>query len=317
MKKFFKKLFSLTALFSVLLFLLNKFIHALATVKNLLRSDDGSFYEWKYGNIYYQKEGSGPALLLVHDLRCDSSSYDFSRLVRPLSEHYTVYTLDLLGCGRSDRPNLTYTNFLYVQLLECFIRDVIKQPVIVASAGQSVPFALLASRCSDLITEEIFINPQSFRDQSRYPDKNSKLVRLAISLPVFGTAYYNFQFCYQKILGFARETYFASHGDMSAQYINTCYESAHLMKSSGRFLYASLASGYTNMNIAPMVSSSKIPLHLIVGKEAQNAGVVLEQFKQLNDSIDSCILPYAKQIPQFERPDQTAKAFFKLLQVSE
>ena len=56
----------------------------------------------------YVQEGSGPALVLLHGLL----GYSFSwRFVLPhFAQHATVYALDMLGSGFSDRPlNLDYT----------------------------------------------------------------------------------------------------------------------------------------------------------------------------------------------------------------
>jgi pimeloyl-ACP methyl ester carboxylesterase len=55
----------------------------------------------------YRMAGSGPALLLIHGLGCDSSTWlpVMSRLAR----RYTVIAPDLLGHGRSDKPRADYT----------------------------------------------------------------------------------------------------------------------------------------------------------------------------------------------------------------
>ena len=54
--------------------------------------------------------------------------------------------MDLLGCGCSDRPKITYTNFLYVQLITDFIKAVIKQPTDVLTSGLSGSFAVMACK---------------------------------------------------------------------------------------------------------------------------------------------------------------------------
>ncbi len=55
----------------------------------------------------YRKVGSGPALLLLHGLGCDSSTWD--RVIVPLAEHFTVIAPDLLGHGGSDKPDADYS----------------------------------------------------------------------------------------------------------------------------------------------------------------------------------------------------------------
>ena len=62
-------------------------------------------------------------MLLLHDLHCASSGREWQYIEDTLAQDHTVYTLDLLGCGRSDKPAITYTNFLYVQLIVTFIKQ--------------------------------------------------------------------------------------------------------------------------------------------------------------------------------------------------
>ena len=103
--------------------LINKYIKMSAVARNLLTQPEPRCYRWRLGNIYYTKTGTGKPLLLVHDLTHASSSCEWDSLIPLLKEYYTVYTIDLLGCGRSEKPNLTYTNFLYVQLLNDFVKS--------------------------------------------------------------------------------------------------------------------------------------------------------------------------------------------------
>ena len=50
--------------------------------------------------------GSGPPLLLVHGLM--TSSYSFRYVLAPLAERFTVYMPDLVGSGRSSKPDAAY-----------------------------------------------------------------------------------------------------------------------------------------------------------------------------------------------------------------
>lgn len=55
----------------------------------------------------YRKKGSGPALLLLHGLGCDSSTWD--AVIDELAEDFTVLAPDLLGHGESDKPDADYS----------------------------------------------------------------------------------------------------------------------------------------------------------------------------------------------------------------
>ena len=118
MKKKTKRFLFLTTAALAGMYAYNRFVANTSTNKNMLPTKNGSYYSWKQGNIFYTKHGSGSPILLVHDTNATSSSIEWTKVVKRLQKNHTVYTLDLLGCGNSDKPVFTYTNFLFVQLLK-------------------------------------------------------------------------------------------------------------------------------------------------------------------------------------------------------
>ncbi len=55
----------------------------------------------------YVKAGEGPALLLLHGLGCDHTTW--APVIGALAEHFTVIAPDLLGHGESDKPRADYS----------------------------------------------------------------------------------------------------------------------------------------------------------------------------------------------------------------
>ena len=93
---------------------INKFIFN--TSDEPSEEDSSNYYNWKFGNIYYQKTGSGSPLLLIHDLNHYSSSMEWDKVIDTLSREHTVYTIDLLGCGNlinlsSHTPAISMSSF--------------------------------------------------------------------------------------------------------------------------------------------------------------------------------------------------------------
>ena len=113
----------LTTMSGAAIYFLNKTLDTAAVRKNLLASAEKEIFSWQFGDIFYTKKGTGTPMLLLHDLHCASSGREWQYIEDTLAKDHTVYTLDLLGCGRSDKPAITYTNFLYVQLIVTFIKQ--------------------------------------------------------------------------------------------------------------------------------------------------------------------------------------------------
>lgn len=55
----------------------------------------------------FVKTGSGPAILLLHGLGADHTTW--APVIEPLAQRYTVIAPDLLGHGQSDKPRADYT----------------------------------------------------------------------------------------------------------------------------------------------------------------------------------------------------------------
>ena len=79
---------------------------------NLIGGDEGGF-DWRDRRIAFTRRGEGPALLLIHGIHPSAWSHEWRNNVDALAKHNTVYTLDLLGFGRSDRPAIRYSARLY------------------------------------------------------------------------------------------------------------------------------------------------------------------------------------------------------------
>ena len=100
----------------------------------LLRSIPGTYWQWRNNSIYYVSAGkqqSGlPPLLLVHGF--GASTDHWRKNIAQLQEHFQVWAIDLLGFGRSAKPNQEYSGNLWREQLHDFVTDVIGQPTVLA-----------------------------------------------------------------------------------------------------------------------------------------------------------------------------------------
>ena len=176
--RFYKKLRNLatiTTVSTICVYLINKLVFSLSSMKDALFSKYGNTYSWRFGSLYYTKHGTGSPLLLIHDLNNCSSELEFYKIKEELSRSHTVYTLDLLGCGRSDKPRITYTSYLYVQLINDFIKNVIGTKTDIIASGKSSSLIFLACYTEPRnFSRLMMINPES-RALSREPQKSTQI----------------------------------------------------------------------------------------------------------------------------------------------
>jgi hydrolase, alpha/beta domain protein len=78
-------------------------------------------YTYQTVKMYYEKRGNGDAVILLHGWGCDGRVFD--EIANILEKKYTVYSLDLLGFGKSEEPPHPYTLDEYVDFLINFVKD--------------------------------------------------------------------------------------------------------------------------------------------------------------------------------------------------
>lgn len=305
MKKNTKHFFILTGLAAGTIHLINRFVDITAQTKNILKSQNGAFYNWKNGKIFYTKRGTGSPILLIHELNPIASSYEWCRLVKKLEKTHTVYTLDLLGCGRSDKPYLTYTNYLYVQLITDFIQNVINEKPTVITTGNSVSFTVLASQLNkNLIHRIIAINPPALKAFEHTPDKFSIAKKTLLELPVIGTFIYNIRTHETNIANELRYKYFCKPQLVSSKMLDAYYEAAHMHNSRGKYLMASIEAHYTENPITHAIPKTEIPIYIIESRSIPDAVSIADSYINKSSLIEAAYISNAGLVPQLEVPDK-------------
>lgn len=308
MKKNIKHFFILTALAAGTVHVINRFIDVTAEIKNILKSENGNQYEWKNGNIYYTKRGTGSPVLLIHDLNPISSSYEWSKLVKKLEKQHTVYTIDLLGCGRSEKPFLTYTNYLYVQLVTDFINNIIGEKTSIITTGSSISFAVLANNMNKNIIDKIIaINPADFKRFEDAQDKLSSWKKTLLELPIIGTFIYNVRTSTSYITKAFREEYFAKPQLISSKLLDAYYEASHMHHSRGKYLMASIEGHYTENSIVHALKKIDIPLYILQSRYGKTFISQTDAYCHLNPNIEAAYISNCKKLPQLESPDKVAE----------
>ncbi len=284
----------------------NKFVEANSTRKNLLKTENGTFFDWKHGKIFYTKQGNGSPILLIHDTDSRASGAEWSKINKKLAKNHTVYTIDLIGCGRSDKPKVKYTNYLYVQLITDFVRKVIKEKTDVIATHLSTSFVIMANNLDDgLFNRIIMINPVSLKDMAAVPDNKTELCQTIINLPVIGTFLYNLHMNPAKIDIIFRLKYFSRMQLISTKLEDIYYESAHLDKSNGKYLYSSLIANYFNINMVHAVKNIKKPVFIIGSTDKAKNIDIMDKYHILNNNITITHVSNSKLYPQLEIPDKT------------
>ena len=301
----FRKIVVATALIGTAMYIANEYIMKIATSKDLLKKDNGEYYSFKYGKVFYKVSGEGKPILLIHDINESSSSMEWYHLEKELSKTNKVYTIDLLGCGRSDKPKLNYNSFLYVQLINDFIRDVIGKPTDIIATGKSVSPVIMSTKLrEEAVDRIILINPADLVELGDIPDRFAKLKKAVITCPIIGTFIYHMLHTSDSIFNtFINDYYSDSNADFS-EVCDYYYESAHKDKSGSKYLYASIQGGSLNMNINHGLKVLDKDIIIISGEDYYESDYVPEEYAELNENIECISIMNASYLPQLETPEK-------------
>lgn len=299
----FKKIVVATVAIGAAMYAANELIIKFATSKDLLKKDDGKYYSFKYGNIFYKVSGEGEPILLIHDINESSSGMEWIYLEKKLAQTNKVYTIDLLGCGRSDKARLSYNSFLYVQLITEFIRDVIGEPTNIIATGKSVAPVIMATKLKEeLVNRIMLINPADLSGLSQVPSTMDKIKKYLFTCPIIGTFAYHMLHTNDCIFNDFLNEYFS---DSNADFTELCeyyYESAHRDKSGSKYLYASIEGRCLNLNINHGLKVLDKDIIIVSGDDYYESEYVPAEYAELNDNIECISIMETSYLPQLEAP---------------
>ncbi len=285
----------------------NRYIDKQADL-GLLTRDETLVYNWRLSPVTYRKYGTGSPVLLLHELSACSSSYEWSGIVSALSEDHSVYVLDLPGCGLSEKTNVTYTNFFYVELITDFIKNIAGEACDVIATGLSASLAITScSFDSSLFKKLILINPASPAQLNQIPGKRSRFRKGLLSVPILGTMLYHILISRKNIEGEFANRLFSDSSKVTPYMVDTYYESGHRASSGGRFLLSSITGHYVYFNIAHALQAIDNDIVIVNGEQQEYGQETIAAYEKINPAVESVTIKNTKHLPQLEAPEEFVK----------
>lgn len=273
-------------------------------------------YAWKYGEISFQRLGSGEPLVLLHSFGPGHDSEEWRPAAEALARGHLVYAPDLLGWGRSDKPRLAYDGELYIQLIGDFLEDVVAQRCTVVAAGLAAAYAVqIAVDRPELIGSLALVVPSGIEIHGEEPDLKDALVHRLLRLPILGTSALNLITSRTAIGQYLRREVFLGPEQVDAARIEHHYRSSHQPGSHGAL--AAFLSGYLNHSVHDAIRRYQNPLWIGWGRDAtappvETADLWLQQDSQARlEVFEDC-----SNLPHLEVSARFTKALIEFLNQS-
>ncbi|MCU1268559.1 MAG: alpha/beta fold hydrolase [Acidobacteria bacterium] len=264
------------------------------------------FFDWKYGRVFYKTAGpesSRPPLVFVHGIGAGSSSFMWRKNFNVLAEDFSVFALDLLGFGFSEKPgSAPYSADLYVELITDFIREVCGYPVNVLASSLGAAYAVrVADEHPELINALVLNAPgDSFRSR---PGVASAAFYGLLQSPVLGTSFHNVMASERSIRDFARKHLFYDHRRVTDRLVAHLYATSH--QSGAQHAIAAFVAGYLNTDMRGAFARLNQPSILVWGKQdlttpVENAMALLRS----NSRARLEVFDYCRMMPEQEHPER-------------
>ncbi len=272
---------------------------------------DARFWPGPYGDVFYTKQGQGASpIVLLHGLYAGASGYEWRKNFDALSEHEMVYAPDWLGFGLSDKPRIRYTATQYIEQLNQFLREVVKEPcTIVASSLASAYAVQAAADQPELVQTLVLICPTGFRHLAKAPDARAEAIYQLTHAPLLGTTLHN------AVTSLAALRYYL----MNETYFDPSFVDDALLDhySTAAHQYGaqnappSFYSGLLNHSVADVFPAlTQKTLRIVWGREARLTPLSnAEAFLAANPRAELTVLDKSGILPH----DEQAQAFNRLV----
>lgn len=278
----------------------------------------GELWTWRGRDIFYRREGEGPALVCIHGF--PTSSWDWQKLWPSLIQRFRVIAPDLLGFGFSDKPaDHDYSLFEQAELVEALLADlgVAEAHVLAHDYGDSVAQELLVRQRERAdrgagglaLRSCCFLNGGLFMDRAQ-PRRIQELLKGRFG-PIVARLMTRRRFSrsFQEIFG--------PHMQPTDEELEGFWEIINYNRGT---LVIPRIIQYMDERMANLdrwteaVRSTRVPLRLVVGLHDPVSGAAIaDRFEEVVSNADVVRLENCGHYPQFEDPEAVLAALLEFI----
>lgn len=283
----------------------------LSIFKNLLESGN-TYYNTKYGQIYYKKYEGGtnkPKVLMLHSLTVGGSHKEFDKLIEKFESQYEVYAIDMLGFGHSDKPSINYNSYLYTSLINEFIKNVIDDKVTVVASGLCADYAFIARELNPQYIDKLFlINPYSFKSTDFYGNSVSKITKKVINLPIIGTFITNVLSTKFVLKKYLISTCYYNHNIVNDKLVREHFYNAHYNCDNNRYVLSHLVTNFLKVDAREKIVTTDKETTIILSENCDSFDCFnIQEILMDNKNIKTVVVPLSRQLVSKEKPTDVYK----------
>lgn len=272
----------------------------------------GAMHDWSWQGwrVRYTTMGDGPPLVLVHSVHAAASSFEWRDVFEPLSREHTVYAIDLLGFGKSERPDAPFSGMFYRDLLGAFLGEVVGKPAAVVGSSLGSAYVVGAARARPGLVDRLVLISPTGVTTTGLP---GRLAGLVLGLPLIGSAGFNLLVS-QASIRHDLERVYADPGAIDESMVGQNWATSH--QSNARLAPAAFLAGRLDLPLtvdaAPDQTPSQAPIRvpiLVLRGEVSGLGSVasVDELIRLGPRVAIRTIDGVGSLPQEEAPDEVVR----------
>jgi len=286
--------------------------HRIADLENELGGESCELL-WRGHRVAYTRRGRGEPVLLLHGIYAGASSNEWRHTVDSLAERYTVFTVDLIGFGRSDRPRLRYTPAFYQAFLGDVMNRLGRGPLAVVATSLSAALVVtVAARDPRHVAALALIEPTGLGQLSGPATTGQSASQLLLEAPIVGTSAYNALTSPASVRRYL-ETVYADDRLVTDELVESYVRNARQL--GGKYAVAAFVGGQLNVDLRQSLRRVRQPMLLLWGEQARENPVQhAHGFRVLKPEADWALIKGAGDLPHDEQPRATNEALHRFLE---
>jgi len=263
------KIIAVAAAVLAALYAANQIIYFLAQKKRRPPKENFLFYRWRHGKVRYTVSGNPQAkpLLLVHGAGPGAGMHEWDRNIDDLARGHQVYALDLLGFGGSEKPGMGYSAYIYVTLINDFIRDVVGGKADFIGSGHGAAYGMMACYMEPhRFRRMLLVSPVGLGSARALPTQKHLWLCWILGLPIAGTFFHNMAVSRRQLRTYLRRM---ADGPADVRMLANCYDAAHAGGANARYAAVSYWTKFLNLSVEHTLQRIDTPMQMLWGENNQ------------------------------------------------
>jgi pimeloyl-ACP methyl ester carboxylesterase len=268
------------------------------------------------GRVAGYQLGVGQTILLLHSFNAAGTGTELAPLASRLAEHRRVVLVDWLGFGTSDRPDAPYGWALYGEQLER-IRVAALQPGetsldVVALSLPAQYVVVAAAEHPQRFGRIVLISPTGFGRFKGSAGRSSRTIHRFLRLTGIGRLLFAVLARRQVIGWFLRQT-FADPDQVPREYETYCWRTCQ-QAGAYRAPLAFVSGLLNDPRAEGAYKRLSNPTLLLFGDHPRFTDPAsAKALVAMNENLQRSTIEHAGDLPQLERPDETAALIARFL----